>query len=222
MKSSYLSLKIDSDVLDDYLSSPLSSWFFSEVQRQPRFAHHSLCACFDNHLIRICGFPFCLGCFCVSVGASICFLVLIIIWKFGFFPSFLMSCFKTELIGLGLFAPTLIQPFCQVKSFKIISRLCLGMAVTMLCYGGLILLPFSISGFFLRLLFVAIFITVFKISMWYRKKLSKDPAQGCDKGCYPFCSGNRDNLKRVYGELLKRAEPNDPLILFVNKLIDSN
>ena len=221
MKTNFINLKLDSIGSANYLSSPLSSWFFSEVQRQPKYAHHSLCSCFDNHLIRIGGYPFCLGCFCLAFGAFICFSTLVFLNIMDFVHPFLLSCLITESFGLVLFIPTLFQPFLQIKVFKIFSRTSLGAAIVMLCYGGIFLLPFSPFGFFLRFIFAVTFVTVFKFSMFYRKKFSNDPAQGCNKGCYPFCSGNIVNLKRVQKELIERADPNDPLLDFVKKLIES-
>jgi hypothetical protein len=137
-------------------------------------------------------------------------------------PPSLLSWASTIAWGLLFFVPTMIQPFCQRKAFKIISRTFLGIAMVVLCYGGLLVLPFSVAGNLLRIVFVLVFFITYKLTCLYRNKLTPPPEKKCGASCYPFCSGNRGHLTRVYKSLTERAEENDPLVQFAKQLIESS
>lgn len=204
-----------------YLDSPHSSWFFREVYCQPRFAHHPICDCYDNHLIRLGNHSLCLGCTCVGCGVFLAAVSLLAGWLMEVTPKNLSSWIPTIVWGLLFFLPTLIQPFCQIKIFKIVSRTSLGVSVVLLCYGGLLLLPLNTNGYLLRIFFVVCFFCTYKLTCWHRRKFTREPTTKCDTSCYPFCSGNKVHLTRIYSRLIKRAEKSDPLIEFARSLIAS-
>ncbi|MDB4678706.1 hypothetical protein OAE79_00065 [Rhodopirellula sp.] len=91
----------------------------------------------------------------------------------------------------------------------------------LLCYGGLLLLPFNANGYMLRVVFVVCFFCTYKLTCWYRKKFTREPKTKCGASGYPFCSGNRVFLSRVYDRLVKRAEKSDPLVEFARNLVAS-
>ena len=211
----------DGHFQSQYLDSPHSSWFFRELYGQPRLAHHPVCDCYDNHLIRIGHHSLCLGCTCVGCGILLATASLFAGWLMEFQPKILLSWIPTIGWGLLFFLPTLVQPFCQIKLFKIVSRTSLGVSVVLLCYGGLLLLPFNANGYMLRVVFVVCFFCTYKLTCWYRKKFTREPKTKCGASGYPFCSGNRVFLSRVYDRLVKRAEKSDPLVEFARNLVAS-
>ena len=206
----------------DYLNSPHASWYFSQVYGQPRFAHHPVCECYENHLLRFGKVDFCLGCSCAYLGGIATALLLIYLWVTDSLPAYMLSCASAVGFGLVMFAPTLIQPIYQKKLFKIVSRTCLGVSVVVLCWSAAFLLSFDPIGFLLRIVFVFVFITTYKLTCIYRKEITANPKQKCGDGDYPFCVGNRRHLSHAYQALVKRAEPNDPLLPFAKKLSESD
>jgi hypothetical protein len=203
------------------MDSPHATWFFSEVQSQPRWSHHPTCSCYDHHLIRVGGYSLCQGCFCLAVGIFIALGVIAFHSHADIVPSVLLSPFWTILIGVVFYLPSLVQPFFQVRPFKVASRMCLGISVVVLSYEVLYLLPFNWTGAGLRLLSVFIFRYVYRLTQDFRHRHTPDPSAHCDKGCYPFCDGNRQRLDLLYDELTNRAALDDPFVPFARALIDS-
>ena len=111
------------------LNRPHADWFFRELARQPRFAHHPTCDCYDNHLIRLGKFAFCLGCTSLVFGALLASITLALLASVYFMPTFLTSLPHVWCLGVVLYLPTLVQPFLQSKSLKIFSRTLLGIAI---------------------------------------------------------------------------------------------
>ena len=204
-----------------YLDSPHSSWFFRELYGQPKFAHHPVCDCYNNHLIRIGHHSLCLGCTCVGCGILLATASLSAGWLMETLPKNLSSWISAVGLGLLFFLPTLVQPFCQIKLFKIASRTSLGVSVVLLCYGGLLLLPLNKNGYLLRVFFVMCFFCTYKLTCWYRQKFTREPKTKCGIARYPFCSGNQVYLTRIYNRLIQRAEKSDPLVEFARNLITS-
>ena len=203
------------------LDSPHSKWFFAKVNEHPRLAHHPLCSCFDNHLIRIGSFTLCLGCTCLSVGAIIA-ITLLTFWKEqGQVPIALTALLPAWGVGGVLFVPTLIQPFCQLKIFKMCSRACLGVAIVILWYAAILLPEWNTLGVTLRVGFALIFCIVYRITLRFRKRFTADPTATCENGCYPFCGGNERRLANILDRLRDRAEPDDPFVQFAEALIAS-
>jgi len=163
----------------------------------------------------------CLGCTSLVIGAMLSVGMLAYFHVTDSVPKALSFPTATILIGCIAYLPTIVQPFCQAKAYKAMSRMCLGCAIVFLCYGALWLLPFSWSGVGLRLLFLIVFGYVYRFTQELRRRYTSDPAAKCDKGNYPFCDGNRQHLETVYGELLKRAAADDPFTSFARTLVDS-
>ena len=188
--------------------SPLARWFFRELFRKDRLAHHPTCSCYDNHLLRFGHVVFCLGCFCLVSGAIVS--VSLLVFLGGTLP-FHSEAGPWQMIGLGLtlFSPTLVQPFVQVKPFKVISRFLLGVSIVLLWYVGLFLLPWTPFGLFLRLVFVVVFILTFRATNKWRSRKTADPCKRCPFGVYPFCKGNQVKVNALITELERRACPED-------------
>lgn len=201
--------------------SPHAGWFFTEVQRQPRFAHHPLCSCYDNHLVRVVGHAICLGCLCLGCGILLGTLGLAFLYATSADSLLFTSVLTGITAGVVLYLPALIQPFCQWKWFKIASRLSLGVSIAVLWNTAAFVLPNSTTGYGLRLLFLLVFVSVFKLTLKYRSRHTPNPMQSCNRGCYPFCEGNRDRLDQIVSELAQRTSPDDPLIPFAKELIQS-
>jgi hypothetical protein len=61
-------------------------------------------------------------------------------------------------LGVLLYIPAVLQIWIQQKTYKILARFSLGIAVIFLCYAGLWLTPNSTVGWILKLGFITIFI----------------------------------------------------------------
>lgn len=168
--------------------------------RYPPWAHHPTCSCFDGHLLRFGSFAVCLGCACLAVGILGC--ALFLMWAWNEEPWLLH---RWGLLGVGVLCwlPTLVQPFCQAKAFKIASRLLLGCSLPCLMLAGLFLPPLDAVGMILRLLFVLVFVVVYVLSMRLRKRFTPDPCASCPHGRWPFCA---ENMPRVRQQLKDEPE----------------
>src|SRR5438445_4423630 len=91
--------------------SPAACWFIAELFRVPRLAHHPTCRCFDNHLIRLGSIALCLGCTCMALGASVGLATLGWLSLENWAEVKLIGTWGFIGIGIGLYGPTLIQPF---------------------------------------------------------------------------------------------------------------
>ena len=202
------------------LDSPHSSWFFSAVWKESRFAHHPTCDCYDRHLIRIREVNLCLGCTCVAVGTVLAVSLLLGLWVSKLLPATLLSFPTTLAIGLITFSPTLIQPFFQRKLFKLFSRTLLGMSVVLMFYAAIFLLPLTWEGVLVRSGFLAAFFATYRLTQNYRARYTVMPKAKCDKGCYPFCKGNRKRLEKIWQELVEKADRDDPFLPFARALIE--
>jgi hypothetical protein len=166
-------------------SSPL----IRQLCQVPPLAHHPTCSCFDHHLIRVAGIPLCLGCTSTAAGLILGSTLLLLsaasLQRPGW-PSLI-------LIGICLYLPTLAQPFFQTRLFKIASRTCLGIAVVLLWFGGMVLVPTDVLGITLRLAFLAVFFSVIVLTWVYRRLYTPDPKVRCGSACFPFCVDNLGN-----------------------------
>lgn len=184
-------------------------WFISQLFRRKRLAHHPTCRCFDNHLIRFGSVALCLGCSCLALGALAGVIVLTwLTWtQFDVLQSF--GVWNMVGIGVGLFLPTISQPFIQRKLFKIASRLALGLSIACLWYGALVLLPLNTAGHILRGIFALIFWLTYHLTQRWRRRYTLNPCDHCPHGVYPFCEGNRERLGVLLNELRQRALSED-------------
>ena len=197
------------DVASQPFMTPVGSWFLDKFFSSPRLAHHPPCRCYDNHVLRCGRFILCLGCTCMLAGTSLgiatlaCALVPQII-GFGWYGAIAAIG-----AGVGLYLPTLLQPFCQWKPYKIVARFLLGLAVVALFTGGLLLPPLSGLGTTARALFIITFWLVFKATLRHRARHTPDPCSRCSPAVYPFCQDNRPRVTSLLKELRRLAEPGD-------------
>jgi len=128
-----------------------------------------------------------------------------------------------KLIGLGvlLYLPSLGQLFIQSKPYKIASRTALGMAVVILWFGAIVLLPVSLSGFALRGTFIVTFVGVWKATLWARSRHVNNPCIGCSLGVFPLCRDHLIRSKSLLNDLQRDSRAEDaPFIDFIIKLRD--
>lgn len=174
-----------------------------------RFAHHPDCSCFDAHVLRIGQLVLCLGCTCLATGTLAATAVLVSLFLSHAIPSGWYGTLAFAVIGICLYAPTLLQPFCQRKPFKVVSRFLLGVATPVLCVGGLVLPPLNATGFTARVAFVGIFRLVYKATLRQRARCTPDPCSRCGISTFPFCQDNRPRVISLVAELRRRACPED-------------
>src|SRR5580698_3255757 len=101
---------------------PHVAWFFRRLNSPPRLAHHPICDCFDNHLIRVGGIAVCLGCFCLAIGLVSTTLLLTILYALSSVPPIWNSWWVAWPLAIALYLPTIAQPFFQAKAAKILFR----------------------------------------------------------------------------------------------------
>jgi hypothetical protein len=111
--------------------------------------------------------------------------------------------------GIGLYLPTLFQPFCQWKPYKIVARFLLGVAVVGILAGGLLLPPIDPLGLTARAAFVPAFWLVLKATLRQRARHTRDPCINCRPAAYPFCQDNRPRVASLLAELRQRADASD-------------
>jgi len=175
----------------------------------PRFAHHPDCSCFDAHVLRIGQLVLCLGCTCLAAGALSATVILFLLFLSHGIPSGWHGTIAYAVMGICFYAPTLIQPFCQRKPFKIMSRFLLGAATAVLSVAGLVLPPLDAIGFAARVAFVVIFRLVYMATLRQRAQWTPDPCSRCGNSVYPFCQDNRPRVISLVSELRQQAGPED-------------
>jgi hypothetical protein len=197
--------------------------FMSRLFALPPFAHHPDCACYDSHLLRVCGHPLCLGCTSMLAGAVLTALILLALWRAHMTPAGWPHALLFGTLGILLFLPTLLQPFRQIKIFKILSRMALGAAVIVLWTAGMLLLPLDPAGWLARLGFVLAFFVTLKATLRFRSRFTPDPSACCSPRRYPFCASNRSRVERLLAELRESASPGDQEFLaFADALVCSD
>jgi hypothetical protein len=190
-------------------NSPAVACFLLAISRLRRLAHHPACQCYADHVFWIWGHPVCLGCSCLLFGAVTGLGVLALRLS-----GILVGHDETQLfaelgIGLVLFAPTLLQPFIQTRPFKVGSRLCLGFSIVWLWQAAMFELPFSLGGYVLRIIFVGVFVTVYRLTKRFRSRFARPPCESCSGGRYPFCPGNRDRVLELLPALRSQVGHGD-------------
>jgi hypothetical protein len=203
--------------------SPHAEWFFSKVHHFPRFAHHPPCDCYDNHVLRIGPWILCLGCTCLAAGIVIAFSGLIVLAANRLIPALLQDAVWSSSLGVGLYLPTLPQPFFQWKPFKMASRFLLGIAIIVLAFTILYVVPWTLVGCAWKLAMSVVFYLVLMQTLEFRRRFTPDPSRSCDAGCYPFCQGNRQRLSAVLEQLTIRVDdPGNPFVVFAEQLVAKN
>lgn len=184
--------------------------FMDRLFAFPRLAHHPDCACYDAHVLRMGGLVLCLGCTCMAAGAVAAAGLLARSWLGGRgFTDGWPGTLTMGASGLALYIPTLIQPFCQRKAFKIVSRSMLGAAVVVLGTAGLLLPPLDAAGLAFRAVFAVTFRIVLQATLRQRARFTPDPCARCRPTVYPFCEGNRHRVAGLLEELRRSAGPGD-------------
>lgn len=203
-------------------ASPLIRRFITRLYRHPPLAHHPPCRCYDDHLLRLGRLSLCLGCTCLAVGLLVA--VLVLTWATQHAWDALAAHPRTLfLIGLALLVPTFAQPFVQVRPFKMVSRLLLGVAIPVLWFAPFALLPWTLAGLVGRAGFVLLFAGLFLFASWLRKRYTPRPCATCPHGRYPFCADNRPRVERLLLELRRQAGPDEvEAVEQVSRLIDEN
>lgn len=157
------------------------------------FAHHPDCLCYRSHLLRLGSLPLCLGCTCMVLGMVVASVVLCLAAVFELEAFNRLTVAQCTVSGVALYLPTLGQPFWQWRPFKIVSRFLLGGGVVLLFFGGIVLLPETVTGLAFRMLFVIVFCATLHLSLRLRQQCSASPARNCRHGGFPFCQ-SRDQM----------------------------
>jgi len=203
--------------------SPHAEWFFSQVHHIPRFAHHPPCDCYSNHVLRIGSWILCLGCTCLAVGIAISLSGLVVLGTYRSIPALLQDAVWSSTLGVVFYLPTLPQPFFQWKLFKMVSRFLLGVAIVLLAYTVLYVVPWTFAGCAWKLAMSVVFYLVLRWTLEFRRRFTPDPSRSCDGGCYPFCQGNRPRLNQVLEQLTTRVDdPEDSFVAFAEQLVAEN
>ena len=154
---------------------------FSEIGKLKPFAHHPDCEFYDNHLIKIFSFTFCLGCFSMSVGIFISLVVSYFVFEYFTFTYFFY------LLPIILLIPTFIQPHYQNKLFKIFSRICLGLGIGFYFYPLIFVISYNAINIIIKTLFVLFFVAITKMTLMYRNNKTPNPCSECKFGAKPIC-----------------------------------
>lgn len=189
--------------------SPAASRFMARLFALPRFAHHPDCHCFDAHVLRFGPLVLCLGCTSMSAGAIAGAVCAATVARSDMAPSGWIGTAATVSCGVLLYAPTLAQPFCQRKTFKIVARTLLGLAVVCLWIGGMMLPPIDAPGVLARLVFVLAFRQVYVTTLSLRATHTPDPCLQCGTTTYPFCKDNQPRVAHLVADLRRTATPAD-------------
>lgn len=201
--------------------SSATEWFLREASQLPRWAHHPSCGCYSNHLLWFGKRCVCLGCFAISTGIGTALCILSALWIAGIEWIWHPHLAWGIAIGIALYTPTLIQPFLQYKTTKLISRFLLGIGVVFLVYSAMFGLPWSITGIWLRAVFCVVFAGVYRFTQKYRIRFTPSPCERCPFGRFPFCAGNRERILSLLPELRIRAtEGEQSFVRFVETWVN--
>lgn len=170
-------------------------------------AHHPHCDRYHNHLLWIAGHPFCLGCVCMYTGIIVGLpLTFMIEWsEVSFVNWILFNCL--------LLIPTILQTRIQIKSYKIVSRLLLGISISMYFISGLFFIELPIDPLLFRCLIISAFIIVYRLLKKIRSLYSRLPCDDCPLGYFPTCEWNLPRLlaENSNDDVLVQALSNDKL-----------
>jgi len=151
-------------------------------------AHHPHCDRFQHHLIWIGKRPLCLGCTSMIAGAGL-----------GVIALFFVPWSKVTVVGwivvhgLPLVA-TIVQPWIQLKAFKILSRSLLGATVASYWITGTLLLRVEAPRIVWIVAMSAAFATIYVALKTVRNRFPNDPCNDCPLGTFPTCDWNLPRL----------------------------
>jgi hypothetical protein len=152
-------------------------------------AHHPDCARHDHHLLRVLGYPLCLGCVGLWTGLLGAGLLLYFGW-----PGW--SALTHFGLALTCFAPTFGQPFVQKRWYKLPARTLLGIGFAF-GIASLVAAPLSAMGWAMRLGFTAATWGIYRAASTLRERKTPDPCSGCPWGSFPLCTHNLDQLRAL-------------------------
>ena len=111
-----------------------------------------------------------------------------------------------------MFTPTLLQIKIQWKPFKIFSRTSLGVGSGLFLLSSMIFSPMSIQGVVIRVISIAFFVTVAKLSLRLRSNHSNSPCINCPEGSFPYCSYKLDDMNEIIKQGNLEVVPREFLI----------
>ena len=164
-------------------------------------AHHPHCERHETHLLWVFGRPLCLGCTCVAIGFVVGLVTVCMVRP-------LPACGLVPWVSMHalLVAPTVVQPWLQWKTYKIIARTLLGVASATWLFGALaqrhtgLWLPVEVAASVLA------FAALARLLLGLRDAKTKSPCVSCPLGAYPTCSWNLPRvLNGVDDQELARA-----------------
>ena len=163
----------------------------SNLSKYKRFAHHPDCDLHSHHLIRLFGYPICLGCFYVCLGII-----------FGVFISFFylsknVSGPQLYMFGVMAYLPTIVQFKIQRKTFKKVSRFMLGIAIVFLLGSIFFKSDLGSNEFTWKIASIFVFFVVLKLTLKIRNRLLDNPCFTCNRGKYPFCTHKLSDIKKL-------------------------
>jgi hypothetical protein len=178
--------------------------FLTEIQRLPILAHHPACKYYHNHLVWLGNIPLCLGCSMMACGilAGVLLLQIPLLSAYPFYYLLIL--------GVLLYIPAVLQIWIQIKSYKLLARFSLGIAVAFLFYAGCWLTPWSWIGLILRVGFLVIFGLVWNITLKLRSQESKSPCNRCPEGQFPICAYTKTRIQRQAIKYFAKSNGSDP------------
>lgn len=170
----------------------------ARLTRLPFFAHHPACKYWGNHLVYILGQqPLCLGCACMYSGIVLGGVALTI-WSINVEP------WQRFAVGAVAYIPTPIQIYYQRYSFKILSRLSLGFAISFALSAVVLGYPWDGVLWTANLGFLATVLVVGMVTYRWRARHLDVPCERCLEGQFPFCSWKHRELQKVLTEYESR------------------
>lgn len=187
------------------LQNPAFLQFLNYLGMVPFLAHHPACRYYHNHIIWIGKLPLCLGCSMMACGMASGIWLLPHLGFVTALPFFALLC-----IGVLLYIPAIFQVWIQFKPYKILARFFLGISVVFLFYAGIWLTPWSLVGWILKVGFLAVFYTVWNLTLAIRSQYSTSPCQHCPEGRFPVCSYTIPRIPRLANRYFSESDGSNP------------
>ena len=183
-------MSIDFNIREQSLKSPL----LKELYKGPRGSHHPTCNRYNDHIIRL---PFtnislCIGCTFMTLGST-----------FVFFLYFVLSLLKLTffqlwIVGFAFFFSSIIQMKIKPKKkLKILLRFSLGISSAFFMLS-IYVINWDPLGIALKVIGLAIFISIAKQTLKMREKRIDDKCTSCPEGVFPFCNHKMNKIKYIY------------------------
>jgi len=142
---------------------------------------------------------------CAGIAAGA---VLLAIWLSGVEP------WQRFGIAVLLYAPTPIQIYCQQYGLKIVSRLCLGMGISLAVSSGMFGYPWHSPLAAVNVGFLTAFLATALATQKWRKLAMDVPCFTCPEGRFPFCSWRHPTIQAILDEPAYPRIP-EPLHVFL-------